>query len=167
MMVTVRPECDEDAPGIRRVNLEALSAAEADLVDRLRARGKLLVSLVAEGNRSVVGHIAFSRVTIDAAHCGGAGLGPMAVLPDLQRRGIGSLLARAGLDRCREMGFDYVVVLGHPLYYPRFGFVPASRHSIRCKWPVPDHAFMILELREGALSGVSGIASYPPEFDEL
>jgi putative acetyltransferase len=167
MMVSVRPESDGDAPGIRTVHLEALSAAEADLVDRLRAGGKLLQSLVAEGNRAVVGHIAFSRVTVDGAHCGGAGLGPMAVLPRLQRRGIGSLLVRAGLDQCRQMGFGFVVVLGHPSYYPRFGFIPASRHGIRCKWPAANEAFMVLELREGGLKTISGLTAYPPEFDEL
>jgi len=91
----------------------------------------------------------------------------MAVLPDLHRRGIGSLLVRAGLDQCRQMGFGFVVVLGHPSYYPRFGFVPASRHGIRCKWPAPNEAFMVLELREGALSAVSGLAAYAPEFDDL
>ena len=88
----------------------------------------------------------------------------MAVVPALQNRGIGSLLARAGLDQCRALACDYAVVLGHPRYYPRFGFVPASRFGLRCLWDVPDDVFMALEFRPGVLAGAGGLMSYQPEF---
>jgi putative acetyltransferase len=88
----------------------------------------------------------------------------MAVEPSTQRQGIGTMLVRAGLDRCRELQYDFAVVLGHAEYYPRFGFAPASRFALRCSWPVPDEVFMALELRAGALASVSGLVTYEPEF---
>jgi putative acetyltransferase len=124
--------------------------------------------LVADQDGEVVGHIAFSRVTIELRpDLRGVGLGPMAVLPAIQKKGIGSQLIRHGLERCRDLGCDYVVVLGHAEYYPRFGFIPASRFGIKCSWDVPDDVFMAMELRPEALSGVSGLVSYEPEFSEV
>jgi putative acetyltransferase len=169
-MITVREEQDGDAAGIRRVNELAFETpAEADLVDLLRERDKLLVSLVAVEDERVVGHIAFSNAIIEpeAPGLSGAGLGPMAVLPEVQRTGIGSQLVREGLDRCRRIGLSFVVVLGHPHYYPRFGFAPASRFEIRCTWTVPDEVFMAMELRPGALAGIRGLARYEPEFEDV
>lgn len=169
-MVTVREEQDGDAAGIRRVNELAFETpAEADLVDLLRERDKLLVSLVAVEDERVVGHIAFSSASIEpkAPGLSGAGLGPMAVLPEVQRTGIGSQLVREGLDRCKQIGLSFVVVLGHPQYYPRFGFAPASRFGIRCTWTVPDEVFMAMELRPGALAGIRGLARYEPEFEDV
>lgn len=133
------------------------------------ARGQLVVSLVAEEGERIVGHIAFSPVRIEpeAAAFRGVGLGPMAVIPELQRRGIGSLLVWEGLARCRARHLDYVVVLGHPHYYPRFGFAPASRFGIRCEWEVPDDVFMAIELHAGALRGITGTAQYEPEFNDV
>jgi putative acetyltransferase len=166
----VRKERYDDAEEIRHVNELAFETpAEATLVDLLRGRGKLLVSLVAERDGRLVGHIAFSSVRIEpeAPGLSGAGLGPMAVVPDLQKSGIGSLLVREGLDRCRRLGIDGVVVLGHPRYYPRFGFAPASRFGLRCEWTVPDEVFMAMELRPGALAGISGLARYEPEFEDV
>jgi putative acetyltransferase len=91
----------------------------------------------------------------------------MAVLPERQKQGLGSLLVRSGLARCQLKGIHWVVVVGHPSYYPRFGFVPASRFGIRCAYEVPDEAFMAAELEVGALRGVSGTVHYEPEFDGL
>ncbi len=88
----------------------------------------------------------------------------MAVLPDRQRDGIGSKLVRRGLDELRERNCPFVIVLGHPEYYPRFGFEPASKRGVRCKWEVPDEVFMILVLDEAAMAGVSGLAHYRSEF---
>jgi putative acetyltransferase len=163
----VRPERPEDGAAIRRVNEEAFGRpAEADLVDALRARGKATRSLVAVRGERVVGHILFSPVTIEAGDevAAALGLGPMAVLPAHQRAGVGSLLVRAGLEACRRAGHGCVVVLGHPAYYPRFGFVSASRHGLAWEHPAPDEAFMVLELRPGALAGRGGIVRYEPEF---
>jgi putative acetyltransferase len=169
-LTVVRQEREGDAEGIRRVNELAFETpADADLVDRLRLRGKLLVSLVAEPDGAIVGHIAFSPVRLElrAAALAGAGLGPMVVDPELQNRGIDSLLVREGLDRCRVNGTDFLVVLGHAHHYPRFRFAPASRFGLRCTWTVPDEAFMAIELRTGALAGVHGTVRYEPEFDDV
>lgn len=95
------------------------------------------------------------------------GLAPMAVMPAAQRRGIGSALIRSGLERCAQLGYSAVVVLGHPEYYPRFGFVPASRFGIGCEYEVPDEVFMALELEPGALTGMSGTIRYHPAFAEV
>ena len=122
-------------------------------MDALRDRGKTTLSLVAVLQDRVVGHILFSPVAIEAGGevTAALGLGPMAVLPAHQREGIGSLLVRAGIEECRRAGHESVVVLGHPEYYPRFGFAPASRHGLVWERPAPDEAFMALELLSGAL----------------
>ncbi len=167
-MVVIRTENAGDVSAIRAVNLEAFGRpAEADLVDLLRRRGKLLLSLVAVERGAVVGHAAFSRVRLRdvRSHALGAGLGPMAVRPDRQRAGAGSLLVERGLELCRVQGVAYVVVLGHPAYYRRFGFEPASRRALRCAYDAPLDAFMVLELAEGCLQGLWGTILYEPEFD--
>jgi putative acetyltransferase len=168
-MITIRAERTEDVDAVRHINQAAFETpAESALVDRLRTRGRLLVSLVAEDEEGAVGHIAFSPVTLDGRpDLRGAGLGPMAGLPRVQKRGIGSQLVRAGLDECRRPGLDYAVVLGHPHYYPRFDFAPASRFGLRCIWPVPDGVFMAIELRAGALAGCAGLIAYEPEFNDV
>jgi putative acetyltransferase len=168
--MTVRPEKPEDIPAIRIVNRRAFGgAAEADLVDALRLNGKTVISLVAEDDGLIVGHIFFSPVVIQSKGAGltGVGLAPLAVIPERQNQGIGSMLVERGLRRCREEGHPYVVVLGHPDYYPRFGFVPASRFGIKSEYDVADEVFMVMELREGALRGCAGVAKYQPEFNEV
>ncbi|HVF28142.1 MAG TPA: N-acetyltransferase, partial [Pyrinomonadaceae bacterium] len=132
-MFTVRVESPEDISAIRRVNEQAFgSPQEAALVDALREVARPFVSIVAVEDDQVVGHISFRPVTIDGAGSvrRAMGLAPMAVLPEHQRRGIGSLLARAGLEECQQLGCDVVVVLGHPEYYPRFGFRPAGERGL-------------------------------------
>lgn len=168
-MTTVRAEVPGDAAAIRRANELAFETpAEARLVDLLRERGKLLVSLVAVEAGGVVGHIAFSRARLASRPASyGVGLGPMAVVPARQRAGIGSELVRAGVRECAAAGATFAVVLGHPDYYPRFGFVPASRFSLTCRWPVPEGVFMVMELTPGALAGAGGAVSYEPEFDDV
>jgi putative acetyltransferase len=91
----------------------------------------------------------------------------MAVLPDDQRQGIGAALIREGLQQCRAGGCEVVVVLGHREYYPRFGFIPASRKGLRCEFPVPDEAFMVVELAENALRGRKGLVKYHRAFSEV
>ena len=169
-MLIIRPETSEDATAIRHLNEEAFgSTVEADLVEKLRSRQAFTLSLVATYMDKVVGHILFSPVTIESESLSftALGLGPMAVLPSYQKKGIGSQLIRAGIKRCRQAGHEVVVVLGHPDYYPRFGFVQASTYSIKCEYSVPTEAFMVLELRKGALAERSGIVKYQPEFEGI
>jgi putative acetyltransferase len=168
-MLTIRQEKPEDIASIHHVNEEAFeSSEEAAIVEKLRSRQGIALSLVAILDSEVIGHILFSPVTIMGENTSfpAIGLGPMAVLPSCQRKGTGSQLVRAGLEECRRLGHEIVVVLGHAEYYPRFGFVPASRYGIKCEYDAPDEAFMILELRQGALAGRSGVVKYRPEFNE-
>ncbi len=163
----IRAERAGDAAAIRAINLAAFEGPmEAEIVDRVRSAGCAQLSLVAELGGELVGHILFSGVTVgDAEAASGMGLAPMSVLPDRQSRGIGSAMVRRGLEMLRAEGCPFVVVLGHPAYYPRFGFVPASRHGITSDYDgVPDEAFLVLELSPGGLEGVSGVARYRPEF---
>jgi putative acetyltransferase len=167
-MVTIRRERPGDEEQIRLVNTRAFGqTAEADIVDTLRRTCPEGISLVAVSDGNAVGHILFTPAVIEAKgkNILGMGLAPMSVLPELQRRGIGSELARAGIEEMRRAAQPFVIVLGHPRYYPRFGFVPASRYGISSEYDgVPDEAFMILVLDESALAGVTGTAKYRPEF---
>jgi len=117
----------------------------------------------------IVRHILFSPVRIDSGRTSTAaiGLAPMAVLPAHRRAGIGSLLVRTGLAECRRAGHGWVVVLGHPEYYPRFGFVRASRHGLAWEHSEPDEAFMVLPLREHAMAAGAGVVRYAPEFGQV
>jgi putative acetyltransferase len=165
----IRAEERGDWAAVRAVNTAAFGTpAEASLVDALRAQARPLVSLIAEDDGEIVAHIMFSPVSLSGhSALRIMGLAPMAVIPHRQRRGIGSKLVRAGLERCRDLGFGAVVVLGHPAYYPRFGFGTASRLGIGCEYDVPADAFMVTELEEGFLRGASGTAQYHAAFGEL
>jgi putative acetyltransferase len=162
----IRPETEADRAAVRAVNEAAFeTSAEADLVEALRARSVALVSLVAEVDGKIVGHILFSPVSLkEHAHLNVKGLGPMAVMPDCQRKGVGSALVREGLACCKNLGSCAVVVVGHPEYYPRFGFAPASRYSLRSEYDVPDDVFMVAVLEDGALNSVSGLVRYDDAF---
>jgi len=165
----IRPEARGDHARVRVVNVAAFETpAEADLVDALRIQARPLVSLVAEEYGAIAGHIMFSPVTLPG-HPALAlmGLAPMAVEPARQRAGIGSALVRAGLEACRRLAAGAVVVLGHPDYYPRFGFVPGVRIGLGCEYDVPAEAFMVLELRPGALRGATGRVQYHAAFASL
>jgi len=162
----IRPERPADIPHIRAVNLAAFgTSTEANLVDVLRGRADPFMSLVAEGGGVVVGHILFTPVALlEHPQVRIMGLAPMAVLPSRQRKGVGSALVRDGLERCRLSGVQAVVVLGHAEYYPRFGFIPASRAGLRCDYDVPDDVFMVFELDGGSLQGRPGTIRYHPAF---
>ena len=158
----IRAEREGDQEDIRAVLLAAFELpAEADLVDALREQASPIVSLVAEVDGRVIGHILFTPVTLsDHPDLEVMGLAPMAVLPDRQRAGAGSALVRAGLGECVRLGFVASVVLGHPEYYPRFGYQPSSRFGIDCEYEVPEEVFMAMELTPGALDGVEGLVLY-------
>ncbi|MCF6284384.1 MAG: N-acetyltransferase [Candidatus Hydrogenedentes bacterium] len=165
----LRSEKEYDREAVYAVHESAFeTSAEARLVDALREQAKPIISLVAEKNGAVVGHILFSPVSLsEHPALMVMGLAPMAVLPAHQRKGIGSALVRAGLQRCRRLGFAAVVVLGHPEYYPRFGFSPASKFGIDSEYDVPDDVFMILELHPDTLDGKHGIIKYHSAFGVL
>ena len=167
LILFIRKERPEDIAAIHEVHELAFGRrAEADLVDALRTSGKATLSLVALEDGHIVGHILFSPVTIDAADrtFPAVGLAPMAVLPERQRHGIGSQLVKAGLLECRNAGYECVVVLGHPTYYPRFGFVPASRYGLKSEYEVPDEAFMVWAWHDEVLRDRGGVVRYQPEF---
>ena len=167
-MVKIRAEFPGDATAIHRIDASAFETdAEARLDDALRAAGGLVLSLDAEDGGELAGHVAFSPVTV-ASEGGtivtGVALGPVAVVPERQRRGLGAALIEDGLRRLATAGHRFCILLGHPEYYPRFGFVPASRYGIRWEHPAPDEAFMVRELITGGLDGVAGVVRYRPEF---
>lgn len=169
-MTAVRAETPADRAAVREVNERAFGGhVEADLVDALREHARPHVSLVAEEGGRVVGHIFFSPVRIeDGAGASEAfALAPMGVLPEFQGRGVGSALVRKGLEECRNIGQEVVFVLGHPGYYPRFGFAPAAPRGLRSEYDVPEEVFMLVELRAGALGGRTGLVRYHPEFGRV
>jgi putative acetyltransferase len=166
-MPIIRNEYRDDFDQIALINELAFGQpTEARLIDALRENGKIILSLVAEANRKVVGHILFSPASIEGNDIKLAALGPMAVLPRHQRHGIGTMLVHDGIALCRTLGYRAIVVVGHPEYYPRFGFKPGSEFGLATPWKdVPPEAFMVLELEPGALQDAAGIVHYAEEFD--
>ena len=168
-MITIRPEKPEDLPFIHSVIVKTFKReAEARLADKLRRACPGCLSLVAEEDGAIVGHVMFTPVVIkNTREVHGMGLAPMSVLPSRQRRGIGTLLVKAGLRMLQEKGCPFIIVLGHPEYYPRFGFQPAARLRIRSQWDeVPEEAFMILVMDAEAMANVAGVARFRNEFNE-
>jgi len=164
--VLIRSEVDDDWSAVHALNTAAFETpAEANLVDALRGQARAFISLVADQAGTIVGHIFLSPVTL-AGHAGLKimGLGPMAVKPAHQRQSIGSALVRAALERCKALGIGAVVVLGHPAYYPRFGFSPSVHFDIKSEYDVPEDVFMLVELQPGYLNGVSGTIQYHDAF---
>jgi putative acetyltransferase len=165
--VAIRPERPADAEAVRLVTVLAFGQPdEARIVDRLRERAPVHLGLVASDGESIVGHILFTPVPLrsgERTHTVVA-LAPMSVLPAWQRRGVGAALVHEGLAACRAAGHDVVVVVGHPEYYPRFGFVPARPLGLTSEPAFADEAFMVAELTPGALRGRRGVIVYGPEF---
>lgn len=164
-MELIRPETAADAPAVRRVHEAAFpTAAEADLVERLRAGKKAVISLVAEDEGRIVGHILFSPMALEPlAGAIGLGLAPVAVQPDHEKHGVGRRLIQNGLSACRKWGADFVVVLGDPAYYSRFGFGPASEHELKNEYGSGEE-FMVFTLKKGELPPPGTLVKYAPEF---
>lgn len=172
-MITIRPEQIEDFENIADINRIAFGRdVEAGLVEKIRRSDNFIpeLSLVALKDGLPVGHAIFSRIKISKENNEEAEaltLGPIAVLPEFQRQGIGSLLMSEGMEKAKSMGFGAIVLIGHPDYYPRFGFVQARGRGLEIflKVKVPDEAFMVYEIENGFL-GLGGIVEYPDYFNE-
>lgn len=167
--IKIRKERAQDSSAVEQINKAAFeTAAESKLVTSLRQQARPFISLVAQSAGNIIGHIMFSPVTLgDESAVKIMGLAPMAVLPEHQRKGIGTELVRVGLDECRKQGFGAVVVLGHPDYYPRFGFVPAIGFGIGCEYDVPENVFMAIELQPGYLNNQQGKVKYHEAFESV
>lgn len=171
-MLCYASESENTTTGIREVVTAAFGqTSEANLIDTIRHSPNFIpeLSIVAVEAGEVLGHILFSPIVIETQpqSVPALALAPLAVTPARQREGIGRQLVQVGLSKCRELGHQIVVVLGHSDYYPSFGFQKASQFGVQAPFPVPDEAFMVLELQPGALMGVSGIVRYPAYFDEV
>lgn len=167
--VLVRDETPEDVDAVQEIETAAFGQPdEAKLVAALRAVPGV-VSLVAARGDMLVGHLLLSPVRVEGATSWDAlALGPMAVSPGSQCTGVGSALVRAALERASALGAPAVIVLGHPEYYPRFGFVTAGAHGLSCKWPVPPEAYMVYEVEPGWLDGHDGgLVHYDAAFDDV
>lgn len=166
---TLRDETPSDLNAVYRVNAQAFETnAEAELVNLLRRREKAVISLVAEIYGKIVGHILFSPLSIEPHHknWNALGLAPVGVIPAFQNLGIGKALVSMGLDRCRDLGIELVIVLGHPTYYPKFGFQKASDFGLANEYQA-DEAFMVIELIPDVLKNYEGLVKYAPEFNEM
>lgn len=165
----IRPERQADISTIERIQQLAFEQpSESELVKALRNKGAATLSLVAETDGQLTGHILFSPVTIEGCEQSvrTLGLGPLAVLPTHRGKGIGSQLIRQGLEQCRLDGWQIVVLVGEPDYYSRFGFIPALPQGLKCEFNVPPEAWMVCELQNGALASTKGLVRYDPEFSK-
>ena len=172
MKLNIRGETKNDYENITCVNDLAFGQRnEAKLVELLRQNTKFIqeLSIVAIHGQQIAGHILFFPVNIihETIIYESLSLGPMSVIPEFQKQGIGGKLIIHGLNVARELGFKSVIVLGHSNYYPKFGFKKASYWEIRCPFEVPDEVFMAIELKEGGLDRIKGMVEYPVEFDEV
>ncbi|MBC8345966.1 MAG: N-acetyltransferase [Candidatus Marinimicrobia bacterium] len=165
----IRPEKREDCIEISKLNDLAFGGTdEGKIIHGLRQNANPIISIIAEENSEILGHIIFSPVILSTnPSLPIMGLGPMAVKPENQHSGIGTKLVYRGLKACREINIKAVVVLGHPTYYPRFGFAPAIHFGISSEYDVPKDAFMIKELQDDILLGEKGIVKYHSTFESF
>ena len=172
-MPVIRPETPADAAGIYAANQQAFRGRDAEprLVNAIRDSEHFVpdLSLVAEADGQIIGHVLFSRIHIETENgqVPALALAPAAVLPAFQGQGIGSALIRRGLKESKRLGHSIVIVLGHPTYYPRFGFSAALAKSLECPFGNCGDAWMALELVPGALDGIRGRVVYPPAFNDV
>jgi predicted N-acetyltransferase YhbS len=172
MKTSIRHEKSSDYPGIKKVNDLAFGQSnEGILIEKLRENSSFIkeLSLIAELDGKIIGHILFFPIWIREGQneYQSLALAPMSVIPEYQKKGIGSQLIFKGLETSRDLGFKSVIVLGHEFYYPKFGFAPASQWAIKAPFDVPDEVFMALELVPDGLKGISGKVQYPKEFEEV
>ncbi|MFV0419265.1 MAG: GNAT family N-acetyltransferase [Dysgonomonas sp.] len=172
LMVEIRQEEANDFPAVYDVNFKAFKRkVEARLVDRLRLSKAFIpeLSLVATIGKKVVGHILFTKIMIvdGDKETPSLALAPMAVVPDMQREGVGTKLIHYGFDKAKELGYKSVIVFGHAEYYPKLGFVPTSKWQIKPPYNVPENSFLGIELIKDGLTGVKGTVRYSKEFEEI
>ena len=171
MNILIRKEEENDHKNIYEVNRLAFEQEnESKLIEKIRVGSNFIpdLSLVADINNRIIGHILFSKIKIIGNSIFETlALAPVAVLPEFQKQGIGSNLINRGMEKAKELGFDSIIVLGHKDYYPKFGFKRASKWNIKCCFEVPDEAFMAVELIDGALRGKEGTIKYPDEFMDV
>lgn len=173
MKIDIRAEQAQDIPAVYSLHAAAFGQEnESRLVNLLRESEHYIpeLSLVAVLNGTIIGHILFTKlkiVTGSGREVETLALAPVSVTPDLQYAGVGGQLVRRGLEVAAELGYGSVIVLGHPQYYPKFGFAPASRWGITTSYEVPDEVFMAMELRRGALKDAAGRVVYPKEFEQV
>lgn len=170
-MLSFVPETEDDTTSIRDVVTAAFGrTSEANLVEAIRNSLNFIpqLSIVAKEDGDMLGHVMFSAIAIAAQNrtIPALALAPLSVIPARQREGIGSQLVQLGLSKCRQLDHSIVVVLGEPHYYRRFDFQTANQFGVQAPFPVPDDAFMVLQLKPGALKGVSTV-QYPKYFDEV
>ncbi len=163
----VRPQTEVDLPAVYELNISAFETnAEAELVESLRCNVSNHISLVAETTKRVVGHIMFTPVEL--VGCPSAyimGLAPMAVKDEFRNQGIGSALVKSGIEACAEIKTGGLVVLGHPNYYPKFGFEVASMFDLSCEYDVPEEVFMAMEIKPNYFANKSGVIKYHEAFE--
>jgi putative acetyltransferase len=165
-MIEVRDEQPGDVDAVREVHRQAFEQElEGRIVDALRERGAAILSLVAVADGVVVGHIMFSPLTVGPVV--GAALGPMAVIPAHQRQGVGGQLVTRGVERLRHSGCPFIVVIGHPTFYPRFGFRSAGAQGMTCEWDVPAEAFMVNVLNPLVGGDLRARVQYREEFSTV
>ncbi len=166
----IRNEAEEDIAGIRQLHEQAFEQSlEADIVDALRKNCKDIISLVADDKGRIIGHVLFSPAGIEGPHgvLKGMALAPMAVAPDMRRKGVGTRLVKHGIIQLSRTRCPFIIVLGYPGYYKHFDFEPASTFGIKCQWEnVPDEAFMIRWIDRSKVGAVSGVARLREEFNE-
>ncbi len=172
MDYTIRPETSTDQQAIYEITARAFGRPlEAHLIDLLRASPDFIpaLSLVADQDGQVVGHVLFSKARLEGSATSGGllALGPIAVSPDHQRKGIGGKMIHQGLAIAARLGYQGVILLGSPHYYPRFGFLPGSRYGLKTTYDVPDDEFMVQPLYPGGLEGLVGTAHFSPAFAQM
>lgn len=174
-MITIRQERQTDYRKTEEVVQQAFlheefsDKKEHELVKRIRECDAFIPELsIVAVDEKIVGHIMLSKITIEqgATSVESLALAPVSVARSHQKKGIGGKLIAYALEKAKELGYGSVVVLGHPEYYPKFGFKKASEWNIKAPFEVPDEVFMVMELTENSLEGVEGIVQYSSAFAE-